>query len=152
VKNNFSCYFEQICLMNHGKKSQKARPVTGIKFTGQGNYFFSSSNIDLVILKHFQLFVTRIHETSSSQTTEFSKSTIFWDIRPCSPLKGNCHFGGTYHVHLQGWISQARYQCESRWQAPLQGRPKFLSVLVSYSFIWGLYESPVVSFYSTVSQ
>jgi hypothetical protein len=24
------------------------------------------------------------------------KSTIFWDITPCSPLKVNRHFGGTY--------------------------------------------------------
>jgi hypothetical protein len=30
------------------------------------------------------------------------KSTIFWDITPCNPLSVNRHFGGTYHLHLQG--------------------------------------------------
>jgi hypothetical protein len=30
------------------------------------------------------------------------KSTIFWDITPCSPLKVNQSFGGTYHLNLQG--------------------------------------------------
>jgi hypothetical protein len=30
------------------------------------------------------------------------KSSAFWDIRPCSPLKDNRRFEGTYHLHLQG--------------------------------------------------
>jgi hypothetical protein len=30
------------------------------------------------------------------------KSTIFWDITPCSPLNVNRRFGGTYRLHLQG--------------------------------------------------
>jgi hypothetical protein len=30
------------------------------------------------------------------------KSNIFWDITPCSPLKINRRFGGTYRLHLQG--------------------------------------------------
>jgi hypothetical protein len=48
------------------------------------------------------------------------KSTIFWDITPCNPLKVNQRFGGTYHLHLQGRrISQARNQYKSRWQAEL---------------------------------
>jgi hypothetical protein len=29
------------------------------------------------------------------------KSTIFWDITPCSPLSVNRRFGGTYRLHLQ---------------------------------------------------
>jgi hypothetical protein len=29
------------------------------------------------------------------------KSTIFWGITPCSPLKVNRRFGGTYRLHLQ---------------------------------------------------
>jgi hypothetical protein len=32
----------------------------------------------------------------------FMKSTIFWDITPCSPLRVNRPFGGTYCHHLQG--------------------------------------------------
>jgi hypothetical protein len=44
------------------------------------------------------------------------KSSIFWDITPCSPLKVNIHFGGTCRPHLQGWsISQARNRRESMW-------------------------------------
>jgi hypothetical protein len=30
------------------------------------------------------------------------KSTVFWDITPCSPLRVNRRFGGTYRLHLQG--------------------------------------------------
>jgi hypothetical protein len=30
------------------------------------------------------------------------KSAILWDITPCSPLKVNQRFGGTYRLHLQG--------------------------------------------------
>jgi hypothetical protein len=42
------------------------------------------------------------------------KSTIFWDITLYSPLRVNRRFGWTYCFHLQGRISQARYQYESR--------------------------------------
>jgi hypothetical protein len=30
------------------------------------------------------------------------KSTVLWDITPCSPLSVNRRFGGTYHLYLQG--------------------------------------------------
>jgi hypothetical protein len=30
------------------------------------------------------------------------EESVFWDITPCSPLKVNRRFGGTYHLHLQG--------------------------------------------------
>jgi hypothetical protein len=35
-------------------------------------------------------------------TAVVTKATIFWDITPCSPLKVNRRFGGTYRLHLQG--------------------------------------------------
>jgi hypothetical protein len=42
-------------------------------------------------------------------TAVVMKSSIFWDITPCSLLKVNRSFGGTYRLHLQGWkISRAR--------------------------------------------
>jgi hypothetical protein len=48
------------------------------------------------------------------------KSIIFWDVTPCSLLRLNQRFGGTYRLHLQGRrISLARNQRESRWQAEL---------------------------------
>jgi hypothetical protein len=36
-------------------------------------------------------------------TAVFIKSAVFWDT---------CRFGGTYRLHLQGRINQARYQLE----------------------------------------
>jgi hypothetical protein len=44
------------------------------------------------------------------------KCTVFWDITPCSPLKVDRRFGGSYRLHLQGPIIRARYLRESRWQ------------------------------------
>jgi hypothetical protein len=42
------------------------------------------------------------------------KSSLFWDIIPCSLFKVNRHFGGICHLHLQGQrISQARNQQEA---------------------------------------
>jgi hypothetical protein len=36
---------------------------------------------------------------------------------PCSPLKLNRRFGGTYGLHIQSWwIRRARNQPESKWQ------------------------------------
>jgi hypothetical protein len=61
-------------------------------------------------------------------TAVVMKNTIFWDITPCSPLKVNQHFGGTYSLQLQGRrISLARNQRGSGWQA------KPASTLVSCS-------------------
>jgi hypothetical protein len=48
----------------------------------------------------------------------YLKSTIFWAIMPCSPLKVNRRFGRTFCLHLQGRrISRKTNQRESRWQA-----------------------------------
>jgi hypothetical protein len=30
------------------------------------------------------------------------KSIIFWDVTPCSLLRCNRRFGGTYRLHIQG--------------------------------------------------
>jgi hypothetical protein len=45
------------------------------------------------------------------------KSSIYWDITLCSPLKVSRRFRGTYRSLLQGRMSRARYEHESRWQA-----------------------------------
>jgi hypothetical protein len=51
------------------------------------------------------------------------KSSIFWDITPCSLLKVKRRLGGIYRFHLQGRrISQARNQCESKWQVETGGK------------------------------
>jgi hypothetical protein len=56
------------------------------------------------------------------------KSTIFWNIIPCSPLKVNWCFWGTYCLHLQSRISRARYQRESRWQAAREGQTDIFTI------------------------
>jgi hypothetical protein len=44
------------------------------------------------------------------------KSSVFWDMTPCSPLKVNRCFGGICRLNLQGRkISRSRNQRESRW-------------------------------------
>jgi hypothetical protein len=53
-------------------------------------------------------------------TAVVMKSTVFWNITLCSPLKVNPRFRGTYRLHLQGIkISSARKEHEWRWQAEL---------------------------------
>jgi hypothetical protein len=54
----------------------------------------------------------------SIRSKNYRKSSIFWDITPCSPLKVNRRFGGTCRLHLQGRrISKERNRRESSWQA-----------------------------------
>jgi hypothetical protein len=60
-------------------------------------------------------------------TAVVMKSTVFWDIMPCSSLKVNWHFRGTYRLHLQGRrISFARNRCKRRWQAAAYFHAGFL--------------------------
>jgi hypothetical protein len=43
------------------------------------------------------------------------KSSIFWNVTPCSPFKFDRCFGGTYRLQLQGGrMSRASNQSESR--------------------------------------
>jgi hypothetical protein len=50
---------------------------------------------------------------SDFRNSAIIKSSFFWVIMPCSPLKVNRNFGGTYRHYLQGLkISQARKQLE----------------------------------------
>jgi hypothetical protein len=47
-------------------------------------------------------------------TAVVMKSSIFWDITLCSPLKVNQRLGGTCHLHVQDRrISQERNQHEA---------------------------------------
>jgi hypothetical protein len=46
-------------------------------------------------------------------TAVVMKSTIFWNITPCSPLKVNRRYIGTYRLHLQG----RKIIRASRWRA-----------------------------------
>jgi hypothetical protein len=45
------------------------------------------------------------------------KSSVFWDIQPCTPVKINQCFEETYCLHLQGSIlsrARNRYEAESK--------------------------------------
>jgi hypothetical protein len=42
-------------------------------------------------------------------TAVVMKSIIFWDMTPCSLLRCNRRFGGTYRLHLQG--RRSKYAC-----------------------------------------
>jgi hypothetical protein len=47
-------------------------------------------------------------------TAETMKSSLFCDVTPCSPVKVNQHFRGTYHFKIHGrTASQARNQHEA---------------------------------------
>jgi hypothetical protein len=72
------------------------------------------------------------------------KSTLFWDIEPCSLLKVNRRFGRIYWLHHQNRrISRARNQSDSKWQAKhsayhLHSR-LFLARLILWSWRWRQY-------------
>jgi hypothetical protein len=78
------------------------------------------------------------------KTKKIKKSTILYDITPCSPLKINRRFGGTYHLHFQSRrISQARNQREGRWQADQSARLDY-DVWVEESVTRSTLASPLV--------
>jgi hypothetical protein len=60
------------------------------------------------------------------------KSTTFYDIMLCSKLKVSRCFRGTFRLYLQGRISRAWYQCESRWEA---GIVLFLTTLWEHQIL-----------------
>jgi hypothetical protein len=75
-------------------------------------------------------------------TAVVMKSSIYWDVTPCSPLKVNRRFGETYSLHLQGRrISRARNQhkedtkqgCSTCW---------FLIWLIIRPYCWRRYVPP----------
>jgi hypothetical protein len=55
-----------------------------------------------------------------TQITISLKSTVFWDMTPCSPLNFNRRFGGTYRLHLQGRRNKysGAYLLLVRWFSP----------------------------------
>jgi hypothetical protein len=59
--------------------------------------------------------VYRVQIGSEVLTAMIVKSSIFWDITPCSPLKDNRRFRGTYRLHLQDRTSRTRFKREIRW-------------------------------------
>jgi hypothetical protein len=44
----------------------------------------------------------RCENLKSYKVYRILKSTVFWDITACSPLRVNRRFGGTFSLHFQG--------------------------------------------------
>jgi hypothetical protein len=64
---------------------------------------------------------------------------LSWNITPCSAWKVNRRHGGTYRFHLQGWISLANYQRESRNKVDCLFDPwdgSYISYETSIEFPW----------------
>jgi hypothetical protein len=58
------------------------------------------------------------------------KSTIFWDITQCIPLRVNPSFAGTYRFHLQGRKNE------------LSRKPALNYVAIKAGFLFGLFFYP----------
>jgi hypothetical protein len=79
---------------------------------------FNSSKYKLYKWRRYAPPKRRMTFSGLQKTEIFMKISIFWDITPCSSLKVNRCFGGTYCLYLQGRkISRARNQRENRWRA-----------------------------------
>jgi hypothetical protein len=58
---------------------------------------------DIQLLSHASLLLFIIHDSCTKNTNkEDGKSTILWDMTPCSPLSVNRRSGGIYRLYLQG--------------------------------------------------
>jgi hypothetical protein len=72
-----------------------------------------SCEMTYIILKQTILLYMSLVRDSVNKRSNL-KSSIFWDITACSPLKVNLRFGGTCRLHRQGRrIIQARKQREA---------------------------------------
>jgi hypothetical protein len=106
-----------------------------IQITAEGSETLTEEFVFFFILSRRILPEPCILSVGSEVLTAVAmKTTIFWPITPCSPLKVSRRFRGTYRLHLQGQrISRARNQRESRRQA---------AVFCDVSFLVDLFFDP----------
>jgi hypothetical protein len=66
-------------------------------------------------------------------TSLFMKSSAFWDITPCSPMKSNRHFGETSRLNLQSRkIRQAKIEHEAvSKESPLTASSRVLALFLN---------------------
>lgn len=92
---------------------------TQLHVGGQAHYYkkLGTSHKHLCIPKikgEFRRNATRgnhlLVESNKVACRIFTNTSAFWDLTPCIPLYVNEHFGGVYHLHLEGGKSQARIQ------------------------------------------
>jgi hypothetical protein len=62
--------------------------------------FRKTRNNQLLRIKHQKCIITA--NCAAFEVMVMKGTTVFWDITPCSPLKVNRRFGGTYRLYLQG--------------------------------------------------
>jgi hypothetical protein len=88
--------------------------------------------------KYDNLHNEHLYKGSEVLTAVVMKSSIFWDVTPCSLLEVNRRFGGTCRLRLQcRRISQAKSQRGSRWQAePTLKKKATCSSETSVDFQW----------------
>jgi hypothetical protein len=68
-------------------------------------------NVTLFSYEHWCYWYRQLREWFVEARSDNKNSTIFWDVRPCSPKEIHWRFGETYRLHLQGWrVSPARRQ------------------------------------------
>jgi hypothetical protein len=79
----------------------------------QHNLCFAWSSKQILRIFHPQKKQLLLHVEFEVLTAVFMKSSIFWDLMSCSPLKVNRRFRGTCCLHLQSQrICQERNQNE----------------------------------------
>jgi hypothetical protein len=61
-----------------------------------------------------------------SETDLYTKSTIFWDIEPCSPLSVSRRFGGTYRLQVCSPPAITPVSCSAYFFDPENGGYMFL--------------------------
>jgi hypothetical protein len=79
-----------------------------MKGSGRGLFQVLSSGTSMEGLRKTTKNVRRTGIPAENRNQNLPKrsleSIIFWDITPCSPLKVIRRFGGTYCLHLQGFL------------------------------------------------
>jgi hypothetical protein len=78
-------------------------------------YASSSQNFLITNILPYDALWYEPLKTSLNKQTNNTKSSVFWNIKLCSPVKINRRFGRTYRLHLQRRItSQASNQHKAR--------------------------------------
>jgi hypothetical protein len=110
---NKKSYFPRFRFFYKNKcQTVKCLEFRSFRFTVEGKIFnknikiediFKNCNFIIIyftckICSYFCLFCSILYIQSYIKV----KSTIYWNITPCSPLKLNRRFGGTCLLHLQG--------------------------------------------------
>jgi hypothetical protein len=88
----------------------------------------------------FRIEVGHTDRRTAAEVITMLKSSIVCDITPCSPLKDNRCFAGTYRFHLQcRKVSRERSQRKSRRQAILSPASPACLLISRWFLLLGLF-------------